>query len=222
VVVVVAIADDHTPPAHSLVCDHPGLFGLNLVIYFWGNHRRQATVEDLRRAVRRQLLISSIHENLGRIQEQVSLLSQGGADPGGGPQPPQEMAQFREQLAVITGQTAELRELSDSGEQAVVDSLAKSDAALGASWTSAFANLGVHHTQAIAELAIHADPIGQNVLQVLLPGLQEEEDKRVSAASARFYRVARITDLLTILIFGSFMLLAAAVAYGLSRRLMGG
>jgi len=26
------------------------LFGLNLVIYFWGNHRRQAAVEDLRRA----------------------------------------------------------------------------------------------------------------------------------------------------------------------------
>ena len=64
--------------------------------------------------------------------------------------------------------------------------------------------------------------MGQEVLQVLLPVLQQEEDKRVSAASARFYRVAQITDLLTILIFGATTLVAIAVAYGLSRRLMRG
>src|SRR6202035_5160159 len=90
------------------------LFGLNLVIYFWGNHRRQATVEDLRRAVRRQLLISGVHEGLDKIQQQISLLSQGVADPGARAAPPAEVAQFQGQLAIITNQTGELRELTDT------------------------------------------------------------------------------------------------------------
>src|SRR6185436_9390812 len=135
------------------------LFALNLVIYFWGNQRRQATVEDLRRAVRRQLLISSIHENLSRIQKQVTLLGQVVAAPGGSATPPEELAQFRGQVGIVTDQTAELRELSGGPERAAVDRLAKSYAALGASWTSAFANLGANYTQAVAELAIHAEPL---------------------------------------------------------------
>ena len=199
------------------------LFGLNLVIYFWGNYRRQATVEDLRRAVRRQLLISTIHEGLDKIHKQISLLSQGVSDTTGSTTaPPGEVAQFQGQLAVIAGQTNDLRELTDTSERAAVDGLARSYATLSASWISAFADLGVNHARAIAELAIHSDPIGQEVLQVLLPALQQEEDKRVNAASARFYRVARITDLLTILIFGASTLVAIAVAYSLSRRLMRG
>ena len=32
------------------------LFGLNLVIYFWGNHRRKVSVEALQRAVDRQVV----------------------------------------------------------------------------------------------------------------------------------------------------------------------
>src|SRR6202023_672362 len=100
------------------------LFGLNLVIYFWGNHRRQATVEDLRRAVRRQLLISSVHEGLDKIQKQISLLSQGVSDTGSPGAPPGEVAQFQGQLAVIAGQTRDLRELTDTSERAAVDGLA--------------------------------------------------------------------------------------------------
>src|SRR6266699_1103880 len=127
------------------------LFGLNLVIYFWGNHRRQATVEDLRRAVRRQLLISSVHEGLDKIQKQISLLSQGVSDTGSTTAPPGEVAQFQGQLVVIAGQTGELRELTDTAERAAVDGFAKSYATLSASWTSAFADLGVNHSRAIAE-----------------------------------------------------------------------
>jgi signal transduction histidine kinase/DNA-binding response OmpR family regulator len=199
-----------------------GLFGLNLVIYFWGNYRRQSTVEDLRRAVRRQLLISSIHENLDRIQKQVSLLSQGVADPGGGGATPEEVAQFKAQLAVTTKEAAELGELSDAAERAAVESLTKAYAELRASWSACYANFGVNQAKAITELAIHADPISQEVLHDLLPNLQGQEDERVRAASVRFYHVARITDLLTILIFCASTIVAIAVAYTLSRRLMRG
>jgi len=199
-----------------------GLFGLNLVIYFWGNHRRQATVEDLRRAVRRQLLISSIHADLNRVEKQVSLLSQAARDPTGTPAHPEEASAFQGQLRVITTRTTELRELSDTTQRVTVDALTKSYTALADSWTVVVTNLSVNHTRAITELALRADPIGENVLRVLLPELQQEEDKRGSVASAEFYRVARITDLLTLLIFAASTLVAIAVAYSLSRRLMRG
>jgi hypothetical protein len=54
----------------------PLLFALNLVIYFWGNHRRQLYSRSLRRAVSRQGLISELSQNLNDIQKQVTLLSQ--------------------------------------------------------------------------------------------------------------------------------------------------
>jgi signal transduction histidine kinase/DNA-binding response OmpR family regulator len=198
-----------------------GLLGLNLVIYFWGNHRRQSTVEDLRRAVRRQALISSVHENLDKIQKQVSLMSQGVADPGGWARP-EDVVHFKAQLAVIANQAGELRKLSDAAERAAVDGLAKAYTGLSASWSAAYANFGGNQAQAIAEVVIHADPISEKILRGLLPALQQEEDERVEAAGARFYRVARITDLLTILIFCSSTLAATAVAYSLSRRLTRG
>ena len=52
------------------------LFGLNLVVFFRSNERRMETVEELRRASVRQVLISSIREDLSSMQKQVTLLSQ--------------------------------------------------------------------------------------------------------------------------------------------------
>ena len=55
-----------------------------------------------------------------------------------------------------------------------------------------------------------------------MPYLQREEQEHVTAASARFYHVARITNLLAILIFCASTLLAIAVAYSVSRHLTRG
>ena len=197
------------------------LFGLNLVIYSWGNQRRQASVEDMRRAFQRQALISSIHENVDKIQKQVSLMSQGVADPGRGARP-EDVAQFKAQLAVIARQGGELRKLSDAAEHAAVDGLVKAYAGLSASWSAAYADFGGNQAQAIAEVAIHADPISEKILRGLLPELRRAEDERVEQAGARFYRLARIIDLLTIMIFCCSTLAAIAVAYSLSRRLTRG
>ena len=66
-----------------------GLLAVNLIVYFWGDRKRQATVEELRRAISRQILISSIRQELSDYEKQVTLLSQinadantGGAHPG--------------------------------------------------------------------------------------------------------------------------------------------
>ncbi len=194
------------------------LFGLNLVIYAWGGHRRELAVEDLQRALRRQLLISSIHENLDRLQKQVSLLGVADAAPGAA----SDVPQFDAQLAVITEQSAELQELSSAAESGSASRLAADYLKLRTSWSSAYANFGVNQTQAVAELAMHADPIAAEILQTRLPDLRLQEDERARAAGARFYRVRTITDLLTMLIFCVSLLLAAAVAYRLSLRLMRG
>ena len=53
------------------------LFGVNLVVFFWSNHKRRLTVEELQRASSRQLLLSSVREDLNDLQKQVNLLSQG-------------------------------------------------------------------------------------------------------------------------------------------------
>jgi PAS domain S-box-containing protein len=195
------------------------LFALNLVIYFWGNHRRQSAVEDLRRAMRRQLLSSSIHQKLDNSQKQVSLLSQEVADPGGGGARAEEVEQFKAQLAGVTSQAGELRDLSNAAERVSVDDLVIAANKLIASWTAFYENAGVNQSAAIAELAIRADPISQEVLRQILPKLEKEEEERVVAAGAGFYRVARITDLLTVLIFFASTMVAIAVAYSLSRHL---
>ena len=198
------------------------LFGLNLVIYFWGNHRRQTAVEDLRRAVRGQLLISGIHENLDNIQKQVRLMSQvvGSSLEGGAA--PEEIAAFKNQLEVIAGQSRELSDLSSATERASVDALLSEYAQLRKAWTAFYENFGVKHSVAISALVVHADPISEKVLGDLIPSLRQQEDERVKAAGLRFYSVAWLTDLLTILIFVASTIVAIAVSYSLSRHLTQG
>src|SRR5271170_4961259 len=53
------------------------LLGCNLLIYLWTETKREAAFEDLRRAITRQTLISSIQQQLGDYQKRVTLLSQG-------------------------------------------------------------------------------------------------------------------------------------------------
>ncbi len=52
------------------------LLGCNLLIYFWTDVKREAAFDELRRAISRQTLISSIQQQLGDYQKHVALLSQ--------------------------------------------------------------------------------------------------------------------------------------------------
>src|SRR5690242_17970690 len=92
------------------------LFAVNLVIYFWGNQRRETTVEVLRRAVSRQALISGLNQNLNDIQKQLTLLNQVTGDNGGATASaasPAEIAQFNSQLEKVERQVADLRGLAE-------------------------------------------------------------------------------------------------------------
>ena len=69
---------------------------------------------------------------------------------------------------------------------------------------------------------MHAEPLGQKVMQQMLPELQKDERDLVSKASAHFYDAAAFTGQVTVAIFLLSGMLAAALAYFVSRHLTRG
>ncbi len=188
------------------------LFAINLIIYFWGNQKRQATIEGLRRAVSSQALISAINQNLNDIQKQVILLSQVASETTASGADPTEVAQFGRQLLVVEKDITDLRDLAEPSTRSNIDAFLIAFKELSTSWRVFFENFGVDQTKAITELAVKAEPLAQDILKTRLPQLQRDENARVDAASTNFYDVARLTDRTAIMIF----VLSAGVAIGMA------
>ncbi len=198
------------------------LFALNLVIYFWGNQRRESTVEALRRAVSRQALISALSQNLNDVQKQVTLLSEVASEAGSTGADPNEAVQFNRQLQNMENEIGKLSGLAEPGMRSNIESFADAYRKLSASWQVFYKNFGVDQTKAITELAVRTEPLGREVIEERLPQLKSDENARVESASTNFYQVAQLTDRITILIFIASAALAIAVAGVVSRQLTAG
>src|SRR5213593_3318804 len=135
------------------------LFGLSLLVYFMSSQRRSAALEEFRRAVSRQLLVTSIAQNLRDMQKQVALLSQVVVEAAASGAGPEQIAQFDSQLDAIGREARELQELSDPESRAAVESFQALYKKLSASWRVFYKNFGVNQTKAIVELASNADPL---------------------------------------------------------------
>ncbi len=194
------------------------LLGGNLAIYFWGDWKRSASFEELRRAISRQLLISSIHQELNDDQKQVTLLSQITADSGTSGVSAEEIAHFESRLDALGGQIQRMISLSDRRGKTKMEAFQNSFTQLSASWRIFYENFGRNQSRAITEVAVRAEPLSQKVIQELLPQLQQDEKDRVETASAQFYEVARVTDRITVLIFGISGLIAGILALVVSRH----
>jgi signal transduction histidine kinase/DNA-binding response OmpR family regulator len=194
------------------------LLGCNLAIYFWGEGKRSASFEDLRRAISRQILISSIHQELNDDQKQITLLSQITADAGASGVSVEEIAHFRSRLQVLDEEVQRMLTLSDAHGRIKVEAFKSSFGNLSTSWRIFYDNFGRNQSRAITEIAIRGEPLGQKVMQELLPELQQDERERVESASARFYDVARITDRITVLLFCVSGLIAGILALIVSRH----
>jgi two-component system NtrC family sensor kinase len=195
------------------------LLAVNLIVYFWGDRKRQSTVEELRRAISRQILISSVQQKLSEYEKQVTLLSQMTADANSGGASPEEIAAFNGRLDGIGQQLRQMSALSDAGGREMVDTFSAAFRELSASWRIFYENFGRNQSLAITEEVMHCEPLGQKVLKELLPELQQHQTESVEAASARFYDAARTTDRITVLIFFLSVGLAATLALMVSRRL---
>ncbi|HEY2382133.1 MAG TPA: ATP-binding protein [Terriglobia bacterium] len=196
------------------------LFALNLIIYFWGNQRRQLTVEALRRAVSSQALISAINLTLNDIQKQITLLGQAAEASSGAD--PVEVAQFNQQLQSVEKQIDDLHNLAEPQNRKDIDAFGNAFRNLAASWRVFYGSFGVDQTKAITELAVRAEPLTQEVLKSRLPQLQKDENGRVDAASSNFYAVATLTDRIAIAIFLASAAIAIIVAFAVSTQLTTG
>ncbi len=195
------------------------LFAVNLSIHFWSDQRRNSTVEGLRKAIDRQMLIGSINQNLNDLQKQIALLSQVlGEEKTGGPNTAENADVFR-RMDNIKQQLQDFEALSDSSARNQVASLLSDYTELSASWRKVYGNFGVNQTTALVELVTKAEPLSQRVILQSVPQLQEDERHRVEQASSNFYAVARLTNRMTIAIFLLSAVLAIGVAYVVSRHL---
>ena len=198
------------------------LFALNLGVYLWGKRQQSGTVENLRRAISRQLLVASISENLNDVQKQIALLSEGMAEAARGGAGPQEIAQFNGRLGAVGKQIEELKKLSEPGDLAPIESLHNDFQELRASWQVVYQNFGVNQSKAILELATKADPLSQRVITQALPQLQEDERRGMESASDTFNRVGSLTEQITIIILIISIGVAIILAYRVSNYLVGG
>jgi len=193
------------------------LFAANLMIYYWGNLRRQGSVEALRRAVSSQASISAINQDLNDIQKQVTLLSQVATETAAGGANAVEVSQFNRQLQEVESKIEQLHDLAEPETRANIESFSEAFQKLSGSWRVFYQNFGVDQAKAITELAVRAEPLSQDLLKVRVPQLQKDQNARVDAASANFYKVSQLTGRITLIIF----ILSAAIAIGVAAVVSG-
>ena len=193
------------------------LLGLNLIFYFWGDARRQASFEELRRAIGRQNLIGSIQQELNDCQKQVTLLSQITTATSSAGASPDEIAAFNTRLSAISEKIRRMSLLTDPESRQRVESFGIVFQDLENSWRIFYANLGHNQSVAIEEMVMHGEPLSEQVIHELLPQLQKNEEAMVEAGSNHFYGTARLTARITISIFAVSGVLAGLLAWRVSR-----
>src|SRR5688500_17339439 len=70
------------------------LFALNMAVYVVGDVRRQSSIEELRKAIQHQTLLSAIVQEMETLQRQVTLLSQISTEQQVTPVTPDDLSQF--------------------------------------------------------------------------------------------------------------------------------
>jgi len=196
-----------------------GLFGLNLAIYSWGTARRTDAVEDLRLAAERQLLLNEIKQELTDLGKTVNVTSTLFDPTSQAGVPASELSQFKDQITAIDEKLHRFLDQSRGDSRVAVQTIVEQCGLLTASWTAAYENFGAHQDKALTELAIHSEPLAAKILKSLLPKLEDSEKLRGQDARMNFDRVAKITGQMTLVIFILSTIVAAAVAYLMSRHL---
>jgi serine phosphatase RsbU (regulator of sigma subunit) len=192
------------------------LFGFAVGIYMWTAVVRNQTMTTLDRALKRQVLIGSVRQQVDNLHKQVTLLSNMDFGDNQAANTPEAQAIFHQQVDEVSGLLRELEQLADPWDRARIQEIQKTYAGVATSWTSFYEYLGVEQTWALANIA-RADPLSMKLQTELLPEFQKAESERVARAEADFNRVQQLTFQLSIVIFLISGALAATVAYALSR-----
>lgn len=196
------------------------LLACNMVIYFWTDTKREAAFEDLRRAISRQTLITSIQQQLADYQKQVTLLSQITGEGGLSGPSREEMDQFNGHLDSIGEEIQQVAMLTPAEDEVKIESFKKVFEELSSSWRSFYQNLGKE--RAITEMVMHAEPLTRTVMQEMLPDLRETEKRRQAEATAHFHEVTTLIGRITIVVFILSGILSGVLAVIVSGRFQRG
>jgi class 3 adenylate cyclase len=195
------------------------LFAVNLGIYFWSNWREHTSADSLRRSIRRELLFSDIRQEIAVYQKQIEVISQSTT---GAAATPADIAQFEKQLSRTSRASHELEQLADPDMRSRFRAFAASFDDLSASWLAYYRNFGVNPTAAIKELAMRCEPLGEKVIQEMLPDLVAADRVRANTATQSFFTESEVSKSINVTIFGISTVIAMLVGWLVLRYLVSG
>lgn len=192
----------------------------NLGLYLGTSRMRSQSMRTLDRALNRQLLLSSVRQEVDDLHKQVAILSD--LDFGsGGMGAPEGRQSFDDKLDHVSQLLAELKAIAAPADVRAISDAQKQYEELATSWRQFYENLGVEQTWAVS-YAVRAEPTSLRLQRQTLPALQKSEEQHVRLAQDEFARVEWLSDRLSIVVFIFSALLAFAVAYLVSRHLSHG
>ncbi len=197
------------------------LFAATLGVYLWSSRLRAKSIDTLDRALKRQVTLASIRQELDNLHKQVTLLSEMDFETGQAANTPEAHQLFDQKLAVVTDLLTQLRGLAEPPDRELTEEVQQVYADTAKSWRQFYEYLGVEQTWAVANVA-RAEPLSLRLQKELVPELQRREQEHVRAAQAEFQKIAQLTDGLSVFSFALSSLIAVVVAVLVSRHLSRG
>ncbi|HWR16620.1 MAG TPA: SpoIIE family protein phosphatase [Terriglobales bacterium] len=194
------------------------LFGMAVAVYLWTAVLRNQTMESLDRALKRQVLISAVRQDVDNLHKQVAILGEMDFGSGMSATSPEVRRSFAQHTQEVADRLKELETLTDESEQAQIHDIQNTYQQLSRAWKGFYEYLGVEQAWALANI-LKADPLSMRLQTELLPNFEKAEQQRVRRAEERFKRVQKLTFRLSIAIFLVSGMLATGVAFAITRHI---
>jgi class 3 adenylate cyclase len=190
------------------------LFALNQTFQLWSARLRVRSMATVDRALKRQILMATLHATVDNLQKQVSLIGQIEESAA----TPEASRLFDEEVERAAADIRQLNALSDIRDRTAVMKLEHTYQELADAWRKFYEHLGGERGRALA-YQIRAEPLSRGILVDLLPQLQRDQTERVRQAEVEFASVTSLTERVTFGMFGVSMVVAITVAYLVARYL---
>lgn len=192
------------------------LFALNLVVYGWGEHKQRESVDMLKNAVTKQLLVADLGLRLREQNRRTRLLRTLLQSDEDARLKPEEIAAATERIEAVSRSVNELGRLAGDADRIGVQTLRSEFAQLIAARMSFYAQYtkegaGGSEADAVDRTAVYDRVIGA------VARLYDVEKSAIEHATDAILEVEQLTDRITTSIFAFSVLMAAALAFWLTR-----
>jgi serine phosphatase RsbU (regulator of sigma subunit) len=195
------------------------LFAVNQAIHFWGDQTRDRAIAALDAALRRRVLIASIHQQLADLQKEVSLLSEVHFEPGSAPDQATRQ-DFDDKITRLAAAIRELKVLDTGSGAGQASALEGTFTQVAELWKKFYQNMGVEQGWAVAYLA-RADPLTKGLLREIVPRIESDGEAAAVRARADFQAISARTRAVTLLILIVSVAIGMIVAIRTSQYLVG-